>query len=350
MNIQDLRLKIYEYNEEEKFYKEQYLARQSGKIHQFINHCDIDDVIKRHLLLPEVKETVPGKYLDSFFFDLTDNASIVVQKHNRYSPDLLHTHTFFELVYVYDGNCTQEISGQTIRMQSGDICIVPPGIEHKISVFDDSIIFNIMLRRDTLHSMFYVFLNTPNLLSSFFLNNIYAGRANDYILFHSGSDIFLRDSFIHMYCESLNHQKYFYQCITNTLLLDFYLIVRNYGDSVEMPYFRNRSDVQRYALLQYLQDNYRDITLAELADKFHYTSEYTSRLIKELTGKTYTEILRTIRIERSQDLLENTTMTVANIAEATGYDSPEHYIRQFKKHTGMTPSAFRKQSALRRIR
>lgn len=42
-------------------------------------------------------------------------------------------------------------------------------------------------------------------------------------------------------------------------------------------------------------------------------------------------------------------MTVANIAEAIGYDTTEHYIRQFKKHTGMTPSAYRKQEAKNRL-
>lgn len=115
-----------------------------------------------------------------------------------------------------------------------------------------------------------------------------------------------------------------------------------------MPLFNNRMDVQRYALIQYIQDNYRDITLSALARKFHYTNEYTSRLIKDLMGITYTEVVRTIRIERSQDFLVNTTMTVANIAEAIGYDTPEHYIRQFKKHTGLTPSAYRKQEAKNR--
>ena len=120
-------------------------------------------------------------------------------------------------------------------------------------------------------------------------------------------------------------------------LLGFTLIIMLY-------LFNSKMDVQRYALIQYIQDNYRDITLSDLSNKFHYTNEYTSRLIKELTGMTYTEILRTIRIERSESFLETTTMTVANIAEAVGYDTPEHYIRQFKKHTGMTPSAYRKQS------
>ena len=140
----------------------------------------------------------------------------------------------------------------------------------------------------------------------------------------------------------MNKQEYSYQCITNVLLLDFYLLVRNYSESVQMPLFNSKIDVQRYAIIQYIQDNYRDVTLSTVAKRFHYSNEYTSRLIKDLMGMTYTEVVRTVRIERSQDFLANTTMTVANIAEAIGYDTTEHYIRQFKKHTGMTPSAYRK--------
>ncbi|MCB5388908.1 MAG: helix-turn-helix domain-containing protein [Ruminococcus sp.] len=147
----------------------------------------------------------------------------------------------------------------------------------------------------------------------------------------------------------MNKQEYSYQCITNVLLLDFYLLVRNYSESVQMPLFNSKIDVQRYAIIQYIQDNYRDVTLSTVAKRFHYSNEYTSRLIKDLMGMTYTEVVRTVRIERSQDFLANTTMTVANIAEAIGYDTTEHYIRQFKKHTGMTPSAYRKQEAKNRL-
>ena len=348
MDVTELRHCIYQLNSEELFYKEQYEARQSGQIHAYIARQNIKEITKRHLLIPEVPETIPPEFLDSFFFDVTDKDSIVVQKHNRYSPAIVHSHTFFELVYIYDGTCKQTISEQTISMKTGDFCVVPPGVDHSISVFDDSIVINIMLRRSTLHSMFYNFLNIPNKLSSFFLNNIYAKRANDYILFHSGIDPTLRESFIWMLWENMNKQEYFYHCITNTLLLVFYLLVRNYSESVQMPLFNDRMDVQRYAIIQYIQDNYRDVSLSTVAKRFHYSNEYTSRLIKDLMGMTYTEIVRTVRIERSQDFLTNTTMTVANIAEAIGYDTPEHYIRQFKKHTGITPSAFRKQAAKNR--
>lgn len=348
MDVTELRHYIYQLNEEELFYKEQHEARIAGQIHSYIARQNINEVVQKHLLIPEVTETIPPEFLDSFFFDVTDKDSIVVQKHNRYSPAIVHSHTFFELVYVYDGNCTQIISEQSISMKTGDFCVIPPNVEHSISVFDNSIIINIMLRRNTLHSMFYNFLNTPNKLSSFFLNNIYAKRANDYIIFHSGMDPFIRDSFIWMLWESMNRQEYYYQCVTNTLLLTFYLLVRNYSESVQTPLFSDRMDVQRYAIIQYIQDNYRDVTLSDVAKRFHYSNEYTSRLIKSLMGMTYSEVVRTVRIERSQDFLTNTTMTIANIAEATGYDTTEHYIRQFKKHTGITPSAYRKQEAKNR--
>ena len=51
-----------------------------------------------------------------------------------------------------------------------------------------------------------------------------------------------------------------------------------------MPLFNDRMDVQRYAIIQYIQDNYRDVTLSTVAKRFHYSNEYTSRLIKDLMG------------------------------------------------------------------
>ncbi|MBR1691892.1 MAG: helix-turn-helix domain-containing protein [Lachnospiraceae bacterium] len=334
-------------NEDEVFYKNYYFARQQQySLEKFLAELDMRMVLRRNLLVLERKETIPLIYEDSFFFDLTDNKSIVVQRHNRYSPVLTHAHTFFELIYIYDGRCTNTISGQKITMHTGDICIIPPEIEHSIAVFDESIVINIMIRRDTLNTIFYNFLTTQNILSSFFLNNIYARQANDYIIFHTGSDLPLKEAFLRMLWENQNKDRYYYEAISTTLALCFYLLIRNYEDSVQMPEFAHKQDVQRYALIRYIQENYQNITLQAIAKKFHYTPEYTSKLIKETTNMTYTEILLRIRMEKAQDLLANTNMTILQIAEEIGYDTAEHFIRQFKKFTTMTPTAYRKISAV----
>lgn len=343
MDFEYIKNTIYELNEDELFYRRYYYARQQKySLDKFLFDLNMNDVLRRHLLIPELPETVPMKFLDSYLFNMDDNTSIVVQRHNRYSPAIAHSHSFFELVYIYDGKCTNNISGRDISMRSGDLCIIPPDIEHSLSVFDESVVINIMLRRDTLHAMFYSFLNIPNVLSSFFLNNIYARKANDYILFHTGTDAQIKQSFLWMLWENINKAEFCNQLICNTLLLDFYLIVRDYGSTVQMPLFDSRIDVQRYAIIEYIQNNYQKISLHELAEKFHYTDEYASRLIKDLTGLTYSAILRTVRIERAQELLVNTNMTVADIAESIGYETPEYFIRQFKKVRNTTPSQYRK--------
>lgn len=51
--------------------------------------------------------------------------------------------------------------------------------------------------------------------------------------FIHGMDSYIRESFCWMLWESMNKQEYSYQCITNVLLLDFYLLVRNYSESVQ---------------------------------------------------------------------------------------------------------------------
>ncbi len=80
-----------------------------------------------------------------------------------------------------------------------------------------------------------------------------------------------------------------------------------------------------------------------MAADFHYSPEYTSRLIKQATGQTFIQLLTRIRIENAERLLRDTAMPVADIAAVVGYESSEHFIRTFRKHTGETPSAYRQR-------
>lgn len=343
MEYEALKMHIYEMNEDELFYRRYYYARQQQySLEKFLSELDMRDVLSRNLLILERPETLPPTFEDSFFFDLSNNDSITVQKHNRYSPAFFHAHTFFELVYIYDGKCRQTVSGTDIEMHTGDICIVPPNINHTIYCFDDSIIFNVMIRKDTLHSIFQNFLNTQNALSSFFLNNIYAQHANDYIMFHTGYDTAIKDAFLRMYWEVQNKERYYFQAISSTLILVFYLLIRGYENSIQMPKFGHKLDVQRYAIIQYMQENYQDISLQSIADRFHYTPEYASKIIKKATNMTYSDLILRIRIEKAEELLLNTNLSVASIAEEIGYDTTEHFIRQFKKYSHTTPTAYMK--------
>ncbi len=343
MDYETLRSEIYRLNEDEEFYKKYYYARQQEySLSQFLSQLDMNMVYTRHLLIPEIENTIPPRFEDSFFFDQISNPAIVTLRHNRYTPAIKHEHTFFELIYVYDGNCEQTISNRTITLHSGDICIIPPGVPHSIGVFDGSVVLNCLIRKSTLHNIFFNFLSNPNILSAFFLNNIYSENGNHYIIFHTGSDFEIQRGFLYMYWESVNQSLYFDQMIGYTLMLIFGLLIRNYEKSVELPTFTQKADVQRFAILQFIQDNFSSVTLEDIAERFHYTPEYTSKLIKTITNRTFTQLLQQIRMEKAQVLLQDTNLSVANIANQIGYETTEHFIRTFKKNLKMTPTEYRR--------
>lgn len=101
-----------------------------------------------------------------------------------------------------------------------------------------------------------------------------------------------------MYWESLNRSLYWDQMISYTLMITFGLLIRNYEKSSELPTFNRKSDVQRFALLQFIQENYATVTLEQVAEKFHYTPEHVSRLFKSTTGKTFTQLLQQVRLKK----------------------------------------------------
>lgn len=86
--------------------------------------------------------------------------------------------------------------------------------------------------------------------------------------------------------------------------------------------------------------------IEELAELAHLSPSYFQVVYKKAFGVTcMTEIINA-KIEEAKLLLTSTELPVAAVALETGYNEVYHFIRQFKKSTGMTPGAFRKKTVL----
>ena len=106
----------------------------------------------------------------------------------------------------------------------------------------------------------------------------------------------------------------------------------------------NVQDDRLMEMLNYIQANYKDITLDGMAEYFHLSEPYISKYVKEKSGKTFSEHVTHIRLKRAKTLLKNGSMTIENIADAVGYPNVEHFNRTFKKKFDMTPGQYRKQN------
>ena len=102
-------------------------------------------------------------------------------------------------------------------------------------------------------------------------------------------------------------------------------------------------DPRMIEIMNYIQANYIDITLDDLAKKFYLSKPYLSKYIKEKFGMTFGEFVKKIRMKKARALLKSSNMTVENIALTVGYQNVEHFNRLFKKAYNMTPMQFRNQ-------
>lgn len=79
-----------------------------------------------------------------------------------------------------------------------------------------------------------------------------------------------------------------------------------------------------------------------LSENLHYDYAYLSRLFSSIEGRTIEHFIIHQKIEKVKELLSYKEMTLSEIAFQMHYSSSAHLSTQFKKITGMSPSAFKK--------
>lgn len=96
-------------------------------------------------------------------------------------------------------------------------------------------------------------------------------------------------------------------------------------------------------IMNYIQANYKDVTLEALADAFNLSKAYVSTYIKEKSGMTFQDAVKNARLKKACRLLKESSQKIETIAETVGYESVEHFNRVFKKEYGITPMQMRNE-------
>lgn len=105
----------------------------------------------------------------------------------------------------------------------------------------------------------------------------------------------------------------------------------------------HRADSVYSQILAYINDNHTNVTLDLLSKRFNYSKSYISHMFKSESGYTLKEYCNLLKIEDAKILLEESNISVTDIALSVGYNNFSYFINAFKKLTGETPLAWRKQ-------
>ncbi|WP_026464976.1 chromate resistance protein ChrB domain-containing protein [Adhaeribacter aquaticus] len=86
------------------------------------------------------------------------------------------------------------------------------------------------------------------------------------------------------------------------------------------------------------------LNLSEISEELNVHPAYLSRQFsKYFDNLTFGEYIRKLRIDKALHLLTHTGHTLSEIAYLTGFSDQSHFSRIFRKHTGQTPSNYKKE-------
>lgn len=94
----------------------------------------------------------------------------------------------------------------------------------------------------------------------------------------------------------------------------------------------------------------KKVSLDDAARVVFLSPKYLSRAFKEVTGTGFNEYRISVKLEKSKELLLNTSHGVCQVAYKLGFENAESFMRLFKKNTGLTPSEFRSNKKRRKRR
>ena len=102
-----------------------------------------------------------------------------------------------------------------------------------------------------------------------------------------------------------------------------------------------------YKITAYVKSNYmKKITLEDIADHVFLSKTYLSRIFKEEMKVTLSKYINKIRIDKSKLLLLDSSLSLADVANLTGFDDQSYYSKTFRNITGMSPGRYREKHGI----
>lgn len=159
---------------------------------------------------------------------------------------------------------------------------------------------------------------------------------NDYIILTSFSDMLSVVENIAKYFRSSKPQA--------DMIVSAYMKILLCQIAQMLSLKANKSNNIVESVKKFLQKHYaEEITNDSVSQELNYHSYYLNSLFKEAEGITIHAYLTNYRLQQAAFLLTETSLSIREIAEQTGFGSPEHFCFLFKKHFHRPPSFFRKK-------
>ena len=267
--------------------------------------------------------------------------------HQKKWPGDAHAHAYVQLWYVAKGCCTHEIAGTACQVNEGELFIVPPYVEHKISADKGACaVYGCDFPLEIISGDGLISPRTKkgggNEMEDFISNILHVqGKHTLPKPLKQRVENIMRKMLI-VYAK---RQPYGLIELKGFLLR---LLANIFQNSQSREAFADDTDLYADSIndaIAYINEHLAEhIYLEDVAKNVRMSVRSFNHYFKKQTGKTCVEYLNTVRLEVAKTLLTETRLKIADVGQRVGFEDATYFSRQFKKYVGCAPGAYRQNN------
>ncbi|GAA4076553.1 helix-turn-helix transcriptional regulator [Amphibacillus indicireducens] len=238
----------------------------------------------------------------------------------RYHPESLtypeHFHRSFELIICRQGHTVLNINQTYYSLTEGDVALILPFQTHFIET--------------PFQSRLDILIFSPEYTDDFYTKT-------EFMAFESPVISMTNDQISQLHEPLFVTDSYYYRKSA------LYQVLHIFEQNTELVKVKG-NDGLIAQLLIYIENNFQNhLLLEQLSAALGYSSVYVSKLIADRLKSTFPKLLNSSRVNHACFLLKNTSHSITEISDKSGFQNSRTFNRNFKSLIGMTPKAYRQK-------
>lgn len=259
----------------------------------------------------------------------------------------LHWHEHLEWILVESGSATCRIEGTLHKVSPGDILVINTGELHSLFMPERQFSIHVLVFHPSLLGAFPAQDGSGDILSRYM-----SGQLKFQSLLKPGEDGYdMISEALQSLIREFDAKEAEYELTVRAwcrllFLYSHRLFSREQpaGDQAALE----RQSGRFKELLEYLEEHFAErIPVQQAAAMVYLSPYYFCRRFKSITGLTYVDYVHRLRLQEADRLLGGTALTIAEIAERTGFGSINRFSKLYKTVKGFPPSRFRSNAKTR---
>ncbi len=255
----------------------------------------------------------------------------------------LYTHDVLEIGLVVSGNGVHRILNQDIPCKAGDIFIIHPDSPH--GYFSSEPDESLIVRRLWFDASdwFEGPVATPN--DPRYCHGVFCDSAiTAYAILTGRTQAEINGYYNAIALEISEKKQEWREAVKSHMTMLLITVGRYVGGAIKnLPTELSKDWCMVASAIRIVTERFGDcdLKLETIADALFISQSHMSRLFKRCTGESFSDYLRAIRINYACRLLEDTVLTVDEIAKQCGLRDIPSFYHSFNLQTGMTPHQYR---------